>query len=189
MMGAAVGRGRAWRTPASPRTSCASAPRIDSPRRSDGGDFSSASSDFKTLGTFFCPNVTLFLSYERPVKAPGGDGDSDLFALRFLDVLRRGSESLKFGPRPKSKPFQPRARVPHLVASRLPRPYHFPARIQSFQPVASPFPGELRFAVSARNLSSGMGPTGKQEKSESAVTADPPPRGAARREARVRRRA
>ena len=37
---------------------------------------------------------------------------------------------------------QPRARVPHLVASRPPRPYHFPARIQSFQTVAAPFPGD-----------------------------------------------
>ena len=29
-----------------------------------------------------------------------------------------------------------------LVAPRLPRPYHFPARIQSFQAVAAPFPGD-----------------------------------------------
>ncbi len=36
----------------------------------------------------------------------------------------------------------PRARVPHLVGSRLPRPYHFRARIQSFQGVAAPFPGD-----------------------------------------------
>src|SRR5271170_145044 len=163
MMGAAVGRGWAWRTPASPRTSCASAPRIDSPRRSDGGDFSSASSDFKTLGTFFCPNVTLFLSYERPVKAPGGDGDSDLFALRFLDVLRRGSESLKFGPRPKSKPFQPRARVPHLVASRLPRPYHFPARIQSFQAVAAPFPGDFVLPTASPRVAAAAAAPGARE--------------------------
>ena len=35
-----------------------------------------------------------------------------------------------------------RARIPHLVASRLPRPYHFRARIQSFQAVAAPFPGD-----------------------------------------------
>jgi hypothetical protein len=30
----------------------------------------------------------------------------------------------------------------HLVGSRLPGPYHFRARIQSFQPVAAPFPGD-----------------------------------------------
>jgi hypothetical protein len=37
---------------------------------------------------------------------------------------------------------QPRARVPHLVGSTLPSPYHFRARIQSFQAVAAPFPGD-----------------------------------------------
>jgi hypothetical protein len=37
---------------------------------------------------------------------------------------------------------EPRARVPHLVASRLPRHYHFRALIQSFQAVAEPFPGD-----------------------------------------------
>jgi hypothetical protein len=33
-------------------------------------------------------------------------------------------------------------RVPDVVGSRLPRPYHFRARIQSFQAVAAPFPGD-----------------------------------------------
>src|SRR5271154_6096174 len=33
-------------------------------------------------------------------------------------------------------------RVPDLVGSRLPSPYHFRARIQSFQAVAAPFPGD-----------------------------------------------
>ena len=42
---------------------------------------------------------------------------------------------------------QPRARVPDVVASRSPRPYHFRARIQSFQAVAAPFPGDLRVAA------------------------------------------
>jgi hypothetical protein len=37
---------------------------------------------------------------------------------------------------------RPRARVPDLVGSRLPRPYQFRARIQSFQAVAAPFPGD-----------------------------------------------
>jgi hypothetical protein len=39
------------------------------------------------------------------------------------------------------------ARVPHLVGSRLSSPYHFRARIQSFQAFAAPFPGGP-FAVS-----------------------------------------
>src|SRR5271163_3328809 len=39
------------------------------------------------------------------------------------------------------------ARVPHLVGSRLSSPYHFRARIQSFQAVAAPFPGDS-FAAS-----------------------------------------
>jgi hypothetical protein len=33
-------------------------------------------------------------------------------------------------------------RLLHLVGSPLPSPYHFRARIQSFQPVAAPFPGD-----------------------------------------------
>jgi hypothetical protein len=37
---------------------------------------------------------------------------------------------------------EPHARVPHLVASRLPRRYHFRALIQCFQSVAAPFPGD-----------------------------------------------
>jgi hypothetical protein len=40
---------------------------------------------------------------------------------------------------------RPRARVPHLVGSRLPRPYQFRARIQSFQAVAASFPGDSVF--------------------------------------------
>ena len=70
-----------------------------------GADFSSASSDFKSLGAFFCNFVT----------SPGS------------------SAGVAHG--------QPRGRVPDLVGSRLPSPYHFRARIQSFQAVAAPFPG------------------------------------------------
>jgi hypothetical protein len=40
---------------------------------------------------------------------------------------------------------QPRGRVPDVVASRLLRPYHFRALIQSFQSVAAPFPGDSGF--------------------------------------------
>ena len=38
-----------------------------------------------------------------------------------------------------------RAAVPDVVASRLLRPYHFLALIQSFQSVAAPFPGDYGF--------------------------------------------
>ena len=47
-----------------------------------------------------------------------------------------------FGASAGVAPGQPRARVPHLVGSMLPRPCHFPAGIQSFQAVAAPFPGD-----------------------------------------------
>ena len=43
------------------------------------------------------------------------------------------------------------AAVPDVVGPRLPRPYHFRARIKSFQTVAAPFPGD-----SARRLSAGF---------------------------------
>ncbi len=52
-------------------------------------------------------------------------------------------ESLSlFRPFSRSAPGQPRARILDLVGSRLARPYHFPARIQSFQAAAAPFPGD-----------------------------------------------
>ena len=75
-----------------------------------GADFSSASSEFKVLGAFFCNFATSQLCHSSGSSAGVAHG-------------------------------QPRARVPHLVGSRLPSPYHFPARIQSFQAVAAPFPG------------------------------------------------
>jgi hypothetical protein len=73
-----------------------------------GAHFSSASSDFKVLGAFFC-------NYGN---------------LSFSRLVSRGSHG------------QARARVPDLVGSRLPSPYHFRARIQSFQDDATPFPGD-----------------------------------------------
>jgi hypothetical protein len=42
----------------------------------------------------------------------------------------------------RSRAGHPGARLLHLVGSRLPGPYHFRARIQSFQPLAAPFPGD-----------------------------------------------
>src|SRR5271156_1103312 len=72
-----------------------------------GADFSFASSEFKTLGAFFCNFATLSFLGRQPGVAHG----------------------------------QPCAPVPDLVGSRFPSPYHFRARIQSFQAVAAPFPG------------------------------------------------
>ena len=47
-------------------------------------------------------------------------------------------------------PRQPRLRVPDLVDSRFPSPYHFRARIQSFQGVAAPFLGDSVFPAASR---------------------------------------
>src|SRR5271156_6328026 len=73
-----------------------------------GADFSFASSEFKTLGAFFCNFATLSFLGRQPGVAHG----------------------------------QSCAPVPDLVGSRFPSPYHFRARIQSFQAVAAPFPGD-----------------------------------------------
>ena len=62
---------------------------------------------------------------------------------------------------------QPRARVPDLVGSRPPRPYHFPARIQSFQAVAAPFPGDSVFKserLQTENRKSPFCPPSRREK-------------------------
>src|SRR5271170_8134813 len=59
-------------------------------------------------------------------KAPFSATFVTLLFLRFVSRSRAQS------------PF----RVPHLVGSRLPSPYHFRARNQSFQAVAAPFPGD-----------------------------------------------
>src|SRR5271154_618502 len=51
----------------------------------------------------------------------------------------------------RGAPRQPRARVPDVVGLGLPSPYHFRARIQSFQGVAAPFAGES-VGLSRRDL-------------------------------------
>ena len=84
-------------------------------RQKAGANSSSASSDFKSLGAFFWPL-----------------GHWSLSTLAFSQ-LSVGAH----GP--------PRGRVPDVVASRLLRPHHFPALIQSFQSVAAPFPGNSGF--------------------------------------------
>ena len=66
--------------------------------------------------------------------------------LRLFKDLQAGKVSLA----PPSRPTllsvgahgRARVRLPHLVASRVPSPYHFRAQIQSFQLVAAPFPGD-----------------------------------------------
>jgi hypothetical protein len=78
---------------------------------SAGADFSSASSDFKVLGAFFC-------NFPKPKSGRS----------------RGSSAGAAHG--------RPRDRAPDVVGSRLPRPYHLRARIQSYQAVAAPFPGD-----------------------------------------------
>ena len=51
---------------------------------------------------------------------------------------------------PMLAPRQPRTHVPDLVGSRFPSPYHFRARIQSFQGVAAPFPGDSVLPAASR---------------------------------------
>src|SRR5271170_8012365 len=51
----------------------------------------------------------------------------------------------------RAAPRQPRARLPDVVGSGLPSPYHFRARIQSFQGVAAPFAGDS-VGLSRRDL-------------------------------------
>jgi hypothetical protein len=78
---------------------------------SAGADFSSASSDFKVLGAFFC-------NFPKPKSGRS----------------RGSSAGAAHG--------RPRDRAPDVVGSRLPRPYHLRARIQSYQAVAAPFLGD-----------------------------------------------
>jgi hypothetical protein len=58
----------------------------------------------------------------------GSNSNSCHFRLCHLSALRAHGEL--------------RARIPDLVAPRLPRPYHFRARIQYYQYVVAPFPGD-----------------------------------------------
>jgi hypothetical protein len=80
------------------------------------GEFISASCDFKTLGAFFCNSAT----------------------LATVATVQRVTSKL---PNLSVSPIGQPPRVPDLVGSRPPSPYHFRARIQSFQAVAAPFPG------------------------------------------------
>ena len=53
------------------------------------------------------------------------------------------------------------------MASRLPRPYHFPARIQSFQYVATPFPFSLLSSLAPRSRIARRGGAGGGQRSRS----------------------
>ena len=84
-------------------------------------------------------------------RAPRNDGqwwcsrstNSTFLFLGFALSRRDGeAERLRCGSSAEVAHGRPRGRVPHLVGSRLPRRYHFRARIQSFQAVAAPFPGD-----------------------------------------------
>ena len=88
------------------------------------------------------PTSTIRVASEwRNVGADFSSASSDFRALGAFSVLQsllqpsRGSSAgVAHG--------QPCARVPDIVGSTPPRPYHFRARIQSFQAVAAPFPGD-----------------------------------------------
>ena len=73
-----------------------------------------------------------------------------------------------------SCPHQPRSRVPDLVGSRLPSPYHFRARIQSFQGVAAPFPGDSVLPSASRAAI--PGPKRLGSKDRRSARRRPPPR-------------
>ncbi len=112
------------------------------------------------------------------------------FAWRKISFRPRASNSTTFLRLPAAAHDQPRARVPDVVASRLPRPYHSSGADSIFSSRCGAISGRPRLAVSARNLSTGLGTDpGSKKSGKSATTADPPPCGSARREARVGRRA
>src|SRR5271163_2229364 len=179
-----------------------------------GADFSFASSDFKTLGAFFCnfPSLdgrrlqsgaawvsasgaparerrlgSIACLFVAPARLPRfflGFERFHCFARRKISFRPRASNSTTFLRPPAGAHGQPRARVPDVVASRLPRPYHSRARIQSFQAVAAPFPGDSVLPSRQEICRAARDRLGSEKKSESAATADPPPCGAARRDAR-----
>jgi hypothetical protein len=76
--------------------------------------------------------------------APGADfsfasGDFNTLGAFFCNCCN--SQAAFKLPHLSVSPIGQPPRVPDLVGSRLPSPYHFRARIQSFQAVAAPFPG------------------------------------------------
>ena len=77
--------------------------------------------------------------------APGADfsfasGDFNTLGAPFSATVCNSKAAFKL-PHLSVSPIGQPPRVPDLVGSRLPSPYHFRARIQSFQAVAAPFPG------------------------------------------------
>src|SRR5271163_4683190 len=77
-------------------------------------------------------------------RASRGDRRRFQFCIERLQSLRRLFLQLchSFGSSAGAAHGELPARLPHLVGSRPPSPYHFRARIQSFQAVAAPFPGD-----------------------------------------------
>jgi hypothetical protein len=182
-----------------------------------GADFSFASSDSKTLGAFFCNFPSLDWRRLQSRRRVGqrerrsgageaarrdrlsvrraGEASEILFRFRAISMLCKAENFLP-APRvefdnvlaaPAGAHGQPRARVPDVVASRLPSPYHFRERIQSFQAVAEPFPGDPVLPSRQEIRRAAWDRRGSKTKSQSAATADPPACDAARRDARVRR--
>jgi hypothetical protein len=75
------------------------------------------------------------------------------------------------------------ARVPDLVVSRLPSPYQFRARIQSFQGVAAPFAGDSVVTSASRAASATATPGSRDRRS---ARRQPPPRRRRRNRSRSR---
>ena len=78
--------------------------------------------------------------------------DAIHFRSRIRDVVSRKGGRLRHscGSSAGVAHHQPHARAPDVVGSGLSSPYHFRARIQSFQTVAAPFSGDLLLPSLAR---------------------------------------
>ena len=190
-------------------------------RRRKGGapsaDFSFASSDFNTLGAFFCnfpssagdgssPGAASVSASGAPAgaaaRSPVCSSRPRSFRIlsRFLAISML-CEAENFPPASARVEFDNVLAAPGRSArsaarrctrccgSRLPSPYHLRARIQSFQAFAAPFPGDPVLPSRQEIRRAAWDRFGSKKKSENVAAADPPPRGSARREARVRRRA
>jgi hypothetical protein len=159
-----------------------------------GADFNFASSDFKTLGAFFC-NFSEPRLATAPVAAPrgsaraarrrgrGGAAQSPVCSSRrrgFRDPSSVSSDfnALRGGKFPSGPARRVRQRScgsrPQRTVSRAPvyqmlwleasETKPFPGADSIFSSRCGAISGRPRLAVSARNLSSGLGLTRKQEK-------------------------
>ena len=160
-----------------------------------GADFSFASSDFKTLGAFFCNFPSLdwrrLQSRRRVGQRERRAGAGEAARLDRLSVRRAGEaseipirfraismlcEAENFPPASARVEFDNVLAAPGRSARSAARPctrccgfeasetIPFPGADLIFSSRCGAISGRPRFAVSARNLSTGLGPTRKQEK-------------------------